>query len=869
LDTKQFTLLKIPFKLILKNGSSISLSSEEEEEYLIEQGNSLLFNQIERIRGKHSRHINEFILVEAPKNPKTDLELRQILNEGFTYNNMKYVRFGKSASQGKDGITAFCSEDIYEELFIITQLDVEIDECVISKYEAQRCLTFSSCTIIKEPLPYIVVIGEYTKMLYNQYIRYVIESEKEYTDPETGEVKSYISKDINEGLRNIKLSPFDGCGCHSRRVSDMAKRALGLDYTPMGLQIRLPFFKGYSVDFEGFKEYFKEILGVQKITDIFGYKHNIDDIDCLWNISMFKGYSIFKNKYGNNGWFKYLETIKKYEFNLGISKYSHHIKDINLMTKMNFQYLQCLDLWNDKYIEHYRTKSTNYDILSEDNEGKIIKIAKYTTNLCEKIIKGNKFYTYKFLGINDSDEYEAEGRYLEAALINDTMLKDPVIKQYIHRKLKKTINDMKFGKIYTDGFYHTVVGDLIGYLEYAAGKEPAGCLNANEFYCDTIRKGKALSFRSPLVCPSEVNDITIVENDKTRKWFSHFKDQDIVMINMHDLTMPQQGGMDADGDAIKLDINPIVIESKIEKPIIIDINDKITTKILPYTKDNITNYEINSRDNRIGEITNVATSILNLHTTDPKWKKIYDDYVSLLRIFQGKEIDFQKTGFRWQLNKGMRKFLNKLPFFLMYNYPKKMDTYKKLVKYNKAVEGEDDKVGFNAYHSPSPMNELAEYIETWEKRNIIWDRDVIDTRFLILNKNLVLDDKKLIRGIKHLINEFTIMWRKKLEDKTLKQTEGKYDSLDLLISKYKNFLKLIIPDDDELLANYVIKVSYSNMSINKVLAWRGFGDYILKNLKDNTSASTRTMTVETPHKTEYSYEYLGKHYEMWNGEKNV
>ena len=869
MDNKQFTLIKIPFKLILKNEASINLSPEEEEEYLIEQGNSLLFDQIGRIRGKYSKHINEFILVEAPKNHKTEQALRNILNEGFTYNNIKYVRFGKSASQGKDGITAFCNEEIYQELYMITQLDLEIDECVISKYEAQRCLTFSSCTIIKEPLPNIVVIGEYTKILYNQYIRYVIESEKEYTDNETGEVKNYIAKDIKEGLRNITLSPFDGCGCHSRKVSDMAKRALGLDYTPMGLQIRLPFFKGYSVDFEGFKEYFREILKVETITDVFGCKHNIDDIDCLWNISMFKGYGIFINKYGSNGWNKYLENIKKYEFNLGISKYSHHIKDINLMTKMNFQYLQCLDLWNDKYIEHYANKSIPYDILSENNEGKIIKIARYSTNLCEKIIKGNKFYTYKFLGITDSDEYDIEGKYLEAALINDTMLKDPVIKQYIHRKLKKTINDMKLGKIYTDGFYHTVVGDLIGYLEYAAGKDPIGCLNAKEFYCDTIRKGKALSFRSPLVCPSEVNDITITENDKTRKWFSHFKDQDIVMINMYDLTMPQQGGMDADGDAIKIDINPIIIESRIEKPIIIDINDKITTKVLPYAKENITNYEISSRDNRIGEITNVATSILNIHTSDPNWKKIYDDYVSLLRIFQGKEIDFQKTGFRWQLNKGMRKFLNKLPYFLMYNYPKKMDTYKRLVKYNKAVEDDNNKVGFNAYHSPSPMNELAEYIEAWEKRNIIWDRDVADTRFLILNKKLALDDKNLIRGIKHLIIEFTVTWREKLENRVLNKTEGSYESLDILTNKYKNLLKLIIPDDEELLANYVIKVSYSNMSINKVLAWRGFGDYILKNLKDNTTATTKTIIVETACETEHSYEYLGKYYEMWTGEKNV
>ena len=68
---------------------------------------------------------------------------------------------------------------------------------------------------------------------------------------------------------------------------------------------------------------------------------------------------------------------------------------------MNFQYLQCLDLWNPKYIEAYENKNKKeYDILDGDNKGKIIEIAQYTTSLFEKIIKGDKFYTYKFMGVN-------------------------------------------------------------------------------------------------------------------------------------------------------------------------------------------------------------------------------------------------------------------------------------------------------------------------------------------------------------------------------------------------------------------------------------------------------------------------------------
>jgi hypothetical protein len=355
LDKQQFKLIKIPIKEIIKNNFIMNLSADYEEQYIIKQGTSLLFDQIERLRGQFSERIDELILVEAPKNKNTEKDLRYILNDGFKYAGIKYVRFGKSASQGKDGITAFVDERIYSELYMITQMDIEIDECVISKYEAQRCLPFSSCTIIDGKLPYIVVIGEYTKVLYDQYIKYVVEKEKEFTDKETGEIKTYNGREIEEGYHDIKLSPFDGCGCHDKNLSKRAKEALGLDYTPIGIQIRLPFFKGYSVEFD-FKKYLKEVLHVNFIIDVYGVKHNVDDIDCIWNISMFKGHGIFKTKYGNEAWNEYLKAIKKYNFKLGISKYSHHIKDFNLKTRMNFQYLQCLDLWNDKYIAHFNDK---------------------------------------------------------------------------------------------------------------------------------------------------------------------------------------------------------------------------------------------------------------------------------------------------------------------------------------------------------------------------------------------------------------------------------------------------------------------------------------------------------------------------------
>lgn len=744
-------------------------------------------------------------------------------------------------------------------------MDIPIEGCVISKYEAQRCLLFSSCTLIHDYLPNIVIIGEYEKILENQLIKYVVEREKEFIDKETGKTKKYKAREIEEGYKDLKLSPFDGCGCHEHEFMKNVSAQLGLDYNAVGVQVRLPFIKGYSVHVP-FRRILKE-WGYEYITDIYGHKHHVDTIDCIWNISMFKGHKLFKEKYGNNAWIEYWNTFKKYEFKLGISKYSHHVKHLNKYTRMNFQYLQCLDLWNPKYIDYYENKAVeDYNILDSNNEGKIVSLAKYTTSLFEKIIKGDKFYTYKFMGVTDTEDYEPESKYLEAALVNDVMLKDPAVKQFIYRKLKKSIDEAKVGKIYCSGFYHTGVGDMIGYLQYAVGEDPAGCLKERELYSGNFDCGDIISFRSPLVDPSEVNKIKIVRNDLINKWFGYFKDQDICMFNMYDVSLPQQGGADCDGDIFLLCDEPIIIDSKIEKHIILDIEDKVTAKSKPYTKENIIEYEVMTRDNRIGEITNVATSIENRYTTNEDIKKLYSNYSSLLRIMQGKEIDFLKTGFRWQMNKGLRKHLKQLPYFLLYNYPAKMKTYKTLSEKNKKTENKEDKIKLNAYHSPSPMNELCDYICIWEKKNILWDNnidDLVDTRCLIINNDLDLTDKKVIKVIRRYINEYADEIRNHINLHREKSKDKKHKfNMDEVVNRFKRNLLKELGLDEEIIANYVIKVSYNSFSISKSLAWAGYGDYIIKNLKENSNPKRHISITEVPYKTNDSYEYLGKYYEF-------
>ncbi len=282
---------------------------------------------------------------------------------------------------------------------------------------------------------------------------------------------------------------------------------------------------------------------------------------------------------------------------------------------------------------------------------------------------------------------------------------------------------------------------------------------------------------------------------------------------------------------------------------------------MAYTKENITAYELNSRDSRIGEITNIATSILNNYTEDEKWKKINDENISLLRIYQGKEIDFIKTGKRWVITKSLRKNLKKLPYFILHNYPKKMDVYNKRHSQNKELP-KDNKVEMNCFGSPSPMNELCDYIESWEKKNVLWSKESLNTSSLLLNTSIELNDSKIFRRCREIISEFSKEWivAVRMEDDDLRSAE-----ITKVYSKYKS--KIFDIDktiDSTTLANYFIKASTYRVQLNKHLCWDVFGDIMLDNLRRNTPEHKKTKIIECE-KKDGCYEFLGKYYDMLEG----
>ena len=77
----QYTMMKLPIREIIKQEYDVKIDKNEamSNEYLIKQGDSIIFDQIKRLRGYTSSHISEMVLIVAKKNPKTEKELKKIL----------------------------------------------------------------------------------------------------------------------------------------------------------------------------------------------------------------------------------------------------------------------------------------------------------------------------------------------------------------------------------------------------------------------------------------------------------------------------------------------------------------------------------------------------------------------------------------------------------------------------------------------------------------------------------------------------------------------------------------------------------------------------------------------------------------------
>ena len=502
-------------KQVHKLNNSIILSTKDEKEYKIKQQYNHLFRIIKNNKIIKKDYIPDVVFVDCKNNKNYQNELDGILRNGIIINGVEFKYWGKSASMSRNGILGFVSLEMYNIVESYAMMEIQFNKTVLSKFEAYKCLLLSSCFCIEEPLPYMIVVDDYEDTVKDVNIKYVDENEIEYIDKNTNENKIFKEKVIKEGTKDITICFNDGSGFISKEYANKIKEYLQLDYVPSASMLRVPYIKGLGITID-FKGWYKE-KGIECITDVWGHKHKVDDIDIILTKSQYKGYKYFKVNGDYSDWERYIELLKKYNYCLGIAKVNYSLKEEPKMTRCNYQTLQTLDITTDELIE----------------------VSSYTRKWIERILNGDLLYVYKYLGI--SENTEPLNDYMKAIILNPQMINDIKVKSYLYGLLRKTIDEIKIGKIYIKGAFKFLIPDVIMMLEYIGGSKVNGCLKKGEMFA-VNHQGEYILNRNPHLSKSEHVILNAVNNELTNKWCSHL--EGCCMINSKDVTAPRLNGAD-------------------------------------------------------------------------------------------------------------------------------------------------------------------------------------------------------------------------------------------------------------------------------------------------------------------------------------
>ncbi len=824
-----YTIRKFKLRNILNQEYNVILSMEQEKSYYIKQQDNMMFRQIRLITDYKEEYNPYIVFVDCKGFQQQSDIMYELLTNGFGINGKKFVFTERSASMCRNAIIGFIDAEVEEELNKRITMDSWLTKTVISKYTAYRGLMFSSCHFIEGKLPYIIIVPDFERTIYNQHIKYAEEEDTSWVDKVTGETKHGKTKKVVEGYKDVDITPADGSGLHCPELSNIWSKAIGiLGQAPSVFMCRMPYVKGLTIEVD-FRKFYRS-KGVTHITDIWGIKHDINEVECIWTKSMYKGVKYFNINNDYSDWQNYLEKFYKYNHCLGIAKWNFRTEEEPIYTRVNYQYLQTLNI---------------------DKEA-MIELAEYSKDWIENIVTGNPLHTYRFLGM-DSSGNNPSNKYMKAVSFNSGMLKDFKVKEYLFSLLKKYIDELKIGKLWVRGCFKILIPDVIMMMESAGELDVIGCLEEGEFYAYNLQSGEYLIDRNPHICPSEHTILKKTSSPIIREYLGHL--ENICMLNSYDITMKRLNGADFDGDLVFVTGNDIM-KSGVQNnlPIVIDMDDKVTALDVEYNKEGVINYMLMSLDSRIGEISNVATCYLNKQTQDEKQKAKYNDYVCLLSVINGKEIDYAKTGTRWLVPYHIAKYARPLPYFMKYagNY------YSKLSNFSK---------------TRCNLNYLCWDIEKWQK-TIRFNRKSPDTSKFMIDNQQYWDEETYAK-----VEEVFLEFNKEMQDlgkqSAMAQNYSQYRSFfegfskediqctdinwDIVYDRYKSQLADISSNLSEL-ANYAVHLSYiKHPNKSKNFCWVITEEGLMLNLEKN-----REMNIMFPVETfdRNDIEYLGHYYRM-------
>ena len=602
----------------------------------------------------------------------------------------QYAAFERSGFMSRQGRLSFLRTDLWEPVRRRIMLDLELGLCQLSKLYAYNGLMLSTGARvdgIEIDQPHrVIVVDNHMLKCSNQVI----------TVEDVGGTDSIRRYRRVERKEDFTVTEFDGEGLISKEYAAQVDKVLGSQRKHSSFQVRLPFVKGmlHQVDFHDFLL----SAGTTHLTDLWGVKHPVNQVDIILTKSMFKGYGWLTEN--GKSWEDYWSAFRKYRHALYITNVSKERPQA--FTQLNYQFLTTLSMTAEEF--RPRDLPDGWDHSPEEDPRQWLTKSTETEyyKLCADPDYRRQVFTQqaKWWGTDHKSRPYLLGKLLEK---NSAFLGESVYQEQLDAMAQGLLQDYALGRLQVAGDTRFLSGDLLRFLMLlmdtdlrtktkkqfpyleAALNSP---LNDNSFYAPkpAYQPGESCTLlRNPHIARNE--EIQLLPHhpvENMRKYFfGHLTD--VVMVDSFMYAAERLGGADFDGDMVKTIADPIVnqcVRKNYQYHLYRTLNNNTNLPFLKIpaipaqlrdARDWHARFETvkNTFSSRVGQISNAALvrSVIayNENTQDEERQRIQEE-VETLAILTGLEIDSAKTGVKPDLSPYLGKTRNVRNLFLTYKY---------------------------------------------------------------------------------------------------------------------------------------------------------------------------------------------------------
>lgn len=762
-----------------------------------------------------------------------------IIHNGFIYKNKKFVFFTAGAGQTRNKKSTFVSEDKLNENFNklfcgLTKEEInKLGGMNTNKYLAYTSLCQTNSSIWEDfNIDRAIVVDDIEFEIPNQKVRYI------YTEtPQDKEELLKLRNRLNEIKDKLKIieekTEQENLIKERKNINKLIKDLKSKYHTTQikEMNVKIPFTDGFGIMFKennncmvrapfikGLFSYIsknkfqkfssKNKIKINKIVDIYGKEHSINDIDYIFTKSQFKMNGYYKNIIDNNGkiiktgWEIYKENFKKYKCNMCRCNIENNTK---LNAKTNYQILQTLT--------------------TEMTDEEIKYLALYDINNLNGI--GNDLQSMlNILGANEEKNNNLNN-FQKSLILYPEMLKDFYVKKLLKNTKDSMIKKMRSGKFNINGSYIFVIPELLACLQWWFHGErdlnKLGLLKENEIYCRLFKDKEELDcVRSPHLDHSHC-----IRNNKNTEEMKYWYNTNGIYVGVKDI-MSKLLMYDNDGDALLVHNNIIIIgcSKSFQKKYGMIPNyyemPKANSKLLnndSLFEGIVTAYHHGNIGSPSNEITKIFDT-LDINSTEEEIKEAIE-LVALRTCDVNYTIDFAKTLYKPEISSNVLKKYKeysgrKVPHFFIYAKDKKENQVEKITNnnINRITEiVKSNKIVFKDFLGKySYKNLINKYYEDYNiSQNII--NSIVELYKDIDNKNQ--------RKLGYIdINSLDCDEREKFN------IQIEYDSL-----KQRNMFVDFIKEDINIIVNVLVKELKNEP--NKDTLWKLFGDIIYENISNN------------------------------------